>query len=331
MVQDVFNKIREEHILAAIKMSSTLSFWWVNHKQTGKVEVNEGYIWSPQKNNNGSTNQTYINLTKTALGDIIFSYANGKIPAVGKVIALVQNKERPAEFGKTGHQWGKTGWLVSVQWQKLWSPLVPKDHLSQIVPLLPSKHAPIQANGNGNQGVYLAEIGSQLGNKLLYLIEQTNNGTSEAIEEIDTTLAERAQERDIELASISTTQKQQLIMARVGQGDFRINVQKIESKCRITGLTDKRLLIASHIKPWKVSSNEERLDGHNGLLLSPHIDKLFDKGWISFSDQGHLLVSRENIQPILNIWSINTDMFVGTFTDQQKVYLEYHRTIIFKG
>ncbi len=110
---------------------------------------------------------------------------------------------------------------------------------------------------------------------MLYLIEQTNNGTSEAIEEIDTTLAERAQERDIELASISTTQKQQLIMARVGQGDFRINVQKIESKCRITGLTDKRLLIASHIKPWKVSSNEERLDGHNGLLLSPYIDKLF--------------------------------------------------------
>ncbi len=72
-------------------MSSTLSFWWVNHKQTGKVEVNEGYIWSPQKNNNGSTNQTYINLTKTALGDIIFSYANGKIPAVCNVIAVVHN------------------------------------------------------------------------------------------------------------------------------------------------------------------------------------------------------------------------------------------------
>lgn len=326
-----FQLFEELNFRVVPKMGSTLSFWWVNHKQTGKVEVNEGYIWSPQKNNNGSANQTYINLTRTAIGDIIFSYVDGQIPAVGKVIASVQNEERPAEFGKTGHQWDKTGWLVRVQWQKLWSPLVPKDHLNQIVPLLPSKYAPIQANGNGNQGVYLAEISSQLGNKLLYLIEQANNGTSEAIEEIDTTLAERAQEQDIELAPISTTQKQQLIMARVGQGDFRINVQKIESKCRITGLTDKRLLIASHIKPWKVSSNKERLDGHNGLLLSPHIDKLFDKGWISFSDQGGLLVSKEKIQPILNIWSIDTNMLVGTFTDQQKVYLEYHRTNIFKG
>nr|WP_295865635.1 HNH endonuclease [uncultured Chitinophaga sp.] len=313
------------------KMGSPLSFWWVNHKQTGKVEVNEGYIWSPQKNNNGSTNQTYINLTKTALGDIIFSYADGQIPAVGKVIASVQNKERPAEFGKTGQQWDKTGWLVSVQWQKLWSPLVPKDHLNQIVPLLPPKYSPIQANGNGNQGVYLAAISSQLGNKLLSLIEQANNGTHQAIEEIDTSLEERAQERDIERAPIPTTQKQQLIMARVGQGDFRLNVQKIESKCRITGLTDKRLLIASHIKPWKDSSNKERLDGHNGLLLSPHIDKLFDKGWISFSDQGKLLVSKEKIQPILSTWSIDINMLVGTFTDQQKMYLEYHRTNIFKG
>jgi hypothetical protein len=312
------------------KTDSTLSFWWVNHKQTGKVEVDEGYIWSPQKNNNGSANQTYVNLTRTAVGDIIFSYAGGRIAAIGKVIAKVQNQERPAEFGMTGHQWDKSGWLVRVQWQRLLSPLLPKNHLNLIVPLLPSKYSPIQANGNGNQGVYLAEISNQLGKVLLSLIELANNGISEAMDDIDITIAEDVQERDIELAPIANTQKRQLILARVGQGEFRINVQKVESKCRVTGLHDKSFLIASHIKPWKDSSNKERLDGHNGFLLSPHIDKLFDKGWISFSDQGRMLVSKEEIRDVLKIWFINSDISVGTFTDRQKEYLEYHRTKVFK-
>ncbi|WP_295120816.1 HNH endonuclease [uncultured Chitinophaga sp.] len=315
----------------ATKIGAPLSFWWVNHKQTGKIEVDEGYIWSPKRKNNGSDNQTYINLTKTTLGDIIFSYVGGEIIAVGKVIAMVQDAERPADFGKVGHQWDEKGWLVGVEWQRLLNPLVPKKHLIEIVQLLPTKHSPIQANGNGNQGVYLAEIGIDLGSKLLSLIEIDNYGIGEVIHDIDTRLKERLQERDIENAPIPVTQKRQLVLSRVGQGLFRMNVQKIESKCRVTGLSDKRLLIASHIKPWRVSSNKERLDGNNGLLLSPHIDKLFDKGWISFSEEGGLLVCKNKIRPILNTWSIDANMFVGTFTYQQKAYLEYHRAEIFKG
>jgi len=85
-------------------------------------------------------------------------------------------------------------------------------------------------------------------------------------------------------AEIESTEKDQLIKARKGQGKFRQNVERIEKKCRVTGVVEKNMLIASHIKPWKLSSNIERLDGNNGLLLSPHIDKLFDLGWISFSD-----------------------------------------------
>lgn len=312
------------------KTQSTLSFWWVNHKQTGKVEVDQGYIWSPQKNNNGSANQTYINLTRTAMGDIVFSYAGGRIAAVGKVIAPVENQERPAEFGATGHQWDRAGWLVRVQWQKLLNPLLPKNHLNEIVPLLPSKYAPIQANGNGNQGVYLAEISNQLGNSLLSLIELANDGISEAIEDIYTAIEQEIPERDIEQFRIANTQKRQLILARVGQGEFRINVQRIESKCRVTGLTDRDFLIAGHIKPWKDSSNRERLDGHNGFLLSPHVDKLFDRGWISFSDQGRLLVSKKEIYDILKTWVIDSELSVGSFTERQKEYLEYHRAKVFK-
>jgi len=94
----------------------------------------------------------------------------------------------------------------------------------------------------------------------------------------------------------------------------------------VTGLQVKSLLIASHIKPWRWSSNIERLDGHNGLLLSPHVDRLFDKGFISFSDSGKMLLANSDVMnPILRKWSINPTIDVGNFTRRQKQFLEFHR------
>lgn len=62
-----------------------MAFWWVNHKQTRDHEVRGGYLWSPMRNANGAINQTYENMTRVRLGDVIFSYANGQIGAIGQV------------------------------------------------------------------------------------------------------------------------------------------------------------------------------------------------------------------------------------------------------
>lgn len=298
---------------------------------TFKVEFEEGYIWSPQRNNNGSNNESYNNLTKTSIGDTIFSYADGKIKAVGKIAAPVRAQERPEKFGTTGHQWDKKGWLVYVRWTLLKTPFIPKYHLADIVPLLPPKHAPIQANGNGNQAIYLAGISDLLGNKILSLINQSNIGVLDDLDDIDLVIEDKVLDDEVRRGEITTTEKQQIIRARVGQGLFRENVEKLESRCRITGITDKRLLIASHIKPWKDSTNIERLDGHNGLLLSPHIDKLFDKGWISFTDTGSILVSSQKILPVLKMWHIDPNASAGKFSEKQLRYLEHHQNKVFKG
>lgn len=308
-----------------------MSFWWVNHKQTFKVEFEEGYIWSPQENKNGSRNESYINLTKTAVGDTVFSYASGKIQAVGRVIEPCQQKPRPESFGSTGDQWNHKGWRVPIKWTALSIPFSPKSHLKEIVPLLPEKHAPIQDNGNGNQVVYLAGISDELGNKLLSLINTANEGIFDQLEDIDLVIDEKELVLQLLNKEITVTQREVLHQARIGQGLFRQNVERIESGCRVTGVNDKRLLIASHIKPWKFSTNDERLDGHNGLLLSPHIDKLFDKGWISFSESGVLLVSTQDILPTLKLWHIDPQQVVGDFTERQKRYLEHHQKQIFKG
>lgn len=83
--------------------------------------------------------------------------------------------------------------------------------------------------------------------------------------------------------AIEKTTKDALVKSRVGQGDFRKSlIEKYDGKCVVTGIDLTKLLIASHIKPWRISDNKERLSSENGLLLSANLDKLFDSGLITF-------------------------------------------------
>ena len=129
---------------------------------------------------------------------------------------------------------------------------------------------------------------------------------------------------------IPETQKSQLIKARRGQGVFRTRVCLIEKQCRITGESAPQHLRASHIKPWRFSSSNEKLDGNNGLLLSPHIDHLFDHGYISFEANGSLLLSPHMKNDILYAWSIDPNLNIGYFVPEQELYLKFHREQMFK-
>lgn len=135
---------------------------------------------------------------------------------------------------------------------------------------------------------------------------------------------------EIKAKTPTETVKQQLVAARIGQGQFRWEVLGIEPHCRLTGVSDPQFLIAGHIKPWRMSDNAERLDKHNGLMLSPHVDKLFDRGYISFLDDGTVLISGA-AQPVMKAWLLNVSQKVGVFTAKQCKYLKWHRENVFKG
>jgi hypothetical protein len=308
-----------------------MSSWWVNHKKTAKKEISEGYIWSPRTKKDGKRNEGYLNLTRVKRGEMIFSYANGVIPAVGIIESLAEDEPKPASFGSAGSRWDDQGWMVKVKWIRLEKPVRPKDYLREIVPLLPKKYSPLKADGDGNEGVYLAQINAELGQLLMRLAGNNDINISDELSDAEKELDEMEKEEIIRHSQLPRTEREQLIQARLGQGQFRSNVKLIESCCRVTGLTDKRLLVASHIKPWRDATNDERLDGHNGFLMSPHVDKLFDKGWISFSDDGRILVADRNVRSILAIWVIDEHRGVGNFSKHQKRYLEYHRDVIFKN
>jgi len=128
---------------------------------------------------------------------------------------------------------------------------------------------------------------------------------------------------------ISDTEKQQLIQARRGQGLFRARVELIESGCRVTRVMDRAYLRTGHIKPWREATNAERLDGNNGLLLAPHIDHLFYRGFISSENDGQLLVSPRLNMTVLKEWGIQSSKDCGSFNPHQCAYLAFHRTRVF--
>lgn len=307
-----------------------MAFWWVNHKQTRDHEVGGGYLWSPFRSAGGRYNQTYENMRHAQVGDIVFSFANAQIGAVGRVAAAATPSPKPTEFGNVGNYWAGEGWLLEVEFIEVPRPLRPQDHTQVIAPLLPERYSPIQKNGHGNQSCYLAGIPDALGLLLLELTGATDrlptvNRVSEP--EHGPALLEDLHQIESDL-SIPETQKLQLAKARIGQGLFRKRVILVnDGACRVTGVTDTRVLIASHIKPWKVSSNAERISGFNGLLLSPHVDALFDDHLITFEDDGRMHVHDSLSPEVLERWGIRPDRCVERFRPEQTMFLEHHRHV----
>ena len=107
-------------------------------------------------------------------------------------------------------------------------------------------------------------------------------------------------------------------------------VQQLEPACRLTGVSEPRHLIASHMKPWAASSNAERLDGANGLLLSPHVDHLFDRGLITFRANGSVQASQLLKLAVPKAWKLDLNIEGKPFKGKQLEYLEYHQDVTFK-
>jgi putative restriction endonuclease len=247
------------------------------------------------------------------------------------IMAGAVSQKKP-NFGAAGDNWEDEGWHVAVEYKELSNPIRPKDHISLLSPHLQKKYAPISEDGNGKQAVYLAEVTEPMANALMSLMDAEanlifNTFINRPFEDIE----EDEHEAGIQgRTDISATIKQSLVNSRRGQGLFKSNVCLNERACRVTGVTDIKHLRASHIKPWSVSTDDEKLSGCNGLLLSPHIDHLFDQGFITFKDDGQLMVSARLDPAILIKWSIDPLKNVGKFKDEQLVFLAYHRQHIFK-
>lgn len=127
------------------------------------------------------------------------------------------------------------------------------------------------------------------------------------------------------------TVRKQLIDARIGQGDYRRKLEEEwDSKCAVLGIANRQVLRASHVKPWRSSNNDERLDKNNGLLLSAHIDALFDAGLISFTPEGELLIANTLAQSDRDALCLGAGLRKKP-SPELAAYLKFHQSSSFKG
>ena len=314
-------------------------YWWVSQNQTFRQEFEGGYLWSPQFNKNGGIVWHYETMKEVEPGDKIFSFCDTFIKAIGIARSHAYPATKPDEFGSAGSYWDKIGWRIDVQYFPLVNQISPREYIEVLRDLLPEKHSPLQKNGNGNQ-MYLASISHGLAAKLEELIGE--EAKMQVLQHLnfetwtsDNYQSVRAkQEKDligeIRAMDISDTERRAMVKARIGQGKFKDNVMKFEKGCRITGVKRIEHLRASHIKPWRFCSTaQERLHGANGLLLTPTIDHLFDRGFISFEKSGEILIAKKIDTEIIRKMGIDPCKSAGDFNSDQDSYLQFHRDSIF--
>jgi len=139
----------------------------------------------------------------------------------------------------------------------------------------------------------------------------------------DTVLAEiKKVEED---ATITETERTAITKARVGQGKFREDLISYWHGCSISAFPRYEILIASHIRPWKKANNFQRLDVYNGLLLLPNYDKLFDKGYVSFGDDGKIIYSPYLPESDRILLGMDDSIHLLWLDEKHKDYLAYHR------
>jgi putative restriction endonuclease len=315
-------------------------YWWVNQNQTFRQEIGGGFLWSPKRKSDNTRNPYYEFMREVVPGDVVFSFVDTRIHALGIVQSYCYESPKPMEFGTAGHYWNNVGWKVDVQFRVLANRVRPKDHMERIGPALPKIYSPLQATGDGIQSVYLTKVEPILAAMLFALIGTEANrvedsagavaasarGMTESAPTVDK-WEEHIEAEVMNARDIAETERAAIVQARRGQGKFRERVQSVERACRITRVDRPEHLIASHIKPWRDANNDDRLNGENGLMLTPTIDHLFDRGFISFEDKGRVIVSPVADTVSLNRMGIQTaePMNVGAFTEGQRQYLDYHR------
>ncbi|WP_144596734.1 HNH endonuclease [Bacillus cereus] len=132
-------------------------------------------------------------------------------------------------------------------------------------------------------------------------------------------------QKELELPFVlDETEKESVVKARIGQSIFKKTLLAVEKKCKLCGVSDEHFLVASHIKPWSQSNNQERLDVNNGLLLCPNHDALFDKGYISFDKDGKIMISASLDTDTKIFLNINENMKIR-MNDRQQRYMKWHR------
>lgn len=295
---------------------------------TYQEEKDLGIIWSPRQDKGGNVPHSWKRMTEVKEGDRIFHYVKGNLVAISIASEGCIAASKPSIM-QNHDRWNDEGYLVNLEYHELDIPVNVRDNFNEILPLLPIKYSPFQQDANGNQG-YLYPCNEELAIKLLELISELNiyHINEEQLEfGIDDV---RRIEHNTLIPLIAETESEVKTKIRLGQQKFRKDLLQLwENKCVLCGIDLSDLLRASHSKPWKDSTNEERLDTFNGVLLCCNHNALYDKGYITFDGQGRLHIS----SVISNDDYLQYGLVPSTkiqIHSENKMYFKWHKKNIFR-
>lgn len=303
-----------------------MNYFFVFQNKTFKEERAGKFLWAPKRNKNGQTFHHWTSMTKVNQGDVIFNSYNGESLAIIVAKESCKDSIRPSDLDSV-ELWEEEGWRVEAEYFDVKSPIKYKDYMDDIKRMQGYKYAPFNALGRGNTG-YLFQIQEELA---LFLFSIMNFNISEiSLNEQYENVEKLIKESEDDVTNeFETTYKEQLVKTRIGQGIFKQRLSELECKCKLCGVDNINFLRASHSKPWRESSHNERLNRFNGFLLCPAHDVLYDRGYISFQENGQIIISDELDDRSKVLLNIHANMKINLLEGHRE-FLQYHRENIFR-
>ncbi|MBD8790926.1 HNH endonuclease [Pseudomonas syringae] len=293
-----------------------MEFYWVNVGTTHKEVSDEKFLWAPvssiQANGKERALIHWENVGRVKLGDMIFCCKDKEIYAIAMAKNDAYEAKRPDS--RSFKAWSNKGNRVDVQIVELRRPILRDEVFAAFIAGLDGDASPsiFTRVGTLNQ-IYMSHLSHRVGKYLLEGIDE--------IAEFDDLLITNGSDR-----KVAKTTREAIIQARVGQGQFRTSLLTVwNGRCALTGIENRDLLVASHIEPWCLADNASRLSPDNGLLLATHIDRLFDRGFISFADDGALLISPKLTEYELAVFSLDKFKGISKLSLGNRYYLKKHR------
>lgn len=306
-----------------VNKSERVNFYWVNIGTSFKEVAEFKFLWAP-KNTLNQKGQSIIDAGWKAVpnvkkGDIIFCNYQGSLIHVSVATKDAYESERPEN--RSFDQWKKDGYKIDIDLHTLACPIANNDFKDEFIPMFNDKCAPkLFAQNKSVSQKYMVKLPSAAGVFLLGLVGDDALNIQDSIASNSTMGSNQKAPEGYD--------KEVTAKARVGQGKFRQDVMAIwNDTCAVTGLNIKMLLTASHILPWQLSEPHQKVDKFNGLALSPNIDKLFDKGFISFNEKGKILIKNSLSASSLKAVGVDKKMAIKNLTEEHLAYLREHREI----
>jgi putative restriction endonuclease len=323
--KDKFFKRISPNKYILLEWENQTNFYWVNVGISKDIVKEEKFLWAPsyyinRRTGNQSKNAGWEQVKNVKKGDVIFCCYDKKIHyvAIAKENAYQSNRPNLQEF----QQWEIDGNRIDVDIKTLDISFDINEIKSIVKDLYNDKCSPklVTENNSINQQ-YMISLAQSVGVLILDMLGDDSI-------DINTKFNNYKKNNNKPRKKPSKTYTESLRKSRLGQGIFRAEVLEYWNEtCPVTNVNHKDLLIASHILPWQLSNDEQKLDLYNGLALSPAVDKLFDKGFISFDNEGKILINKKINKEIVKKLGIDLNIKINNLTLKHKFYLEKHREI----